>query len=85
MAQEIKTLSDVSKNAADDSNKNKEHIVEAMTRLRENADNLMKVVDNVNERITSLAASTEEIAASATMVGQVASELHDKFDKINAL
>ena len=56
-----------------------------MTRLRENADNLMKVVDNVNERITSLAASTEEIAASATMVGQVASELHDKFDKINAL
>ena len=85
VAQEIKTLSDVSKNAADDSNKNKEHIVEAMTRLRENADNLMKVVDNVNERITSLAASTEEIAASATMVGQVASELHDKFDKINAL
>jgi methyl-accepting chemotaxis protein len=56
-----------------------------MTRLRENADNLMKVVDNVNERITNLAASTEEIAASATMVGQVASELHDKFDKIRAL
>lgn len=85
VAQEIKTLSDVSKNAADDSNKNKEHIVGAMTRLRENADNLMKVVDNVNERITNLAASTEEIAASATMVGQVASELHDKFDKIRAL
>ncbi|MDE7322843.1 MAG: 4Fe-4S dicluster domain-containing protein [Lachnospiraceae bacterium] len=85
VAQEIKTLSDVSKNAADDSNKNKDHIVGAMTRLRENADNLMNVVDNVNERITNLAASTEEIAASATMVGQVASELHDKFDKISAL
>lgn len=45
----------------------------------------MKVVDDVNERINNLAASTEEIAASAAIVGQVASELHDKFDKINSL
>ena len=85
VAQEIKTLSDVSRGAADDSSKNKEQIVQAMTRLMESSENLMKVVDNVNERITNLAASTEEIAASATMIGQVASELHDKFDRINAL
>ncbi len=85
VAQEIKTLSDVSRGAADDSSKNKDQIVQAMTRLMQSSDNLMKVVDNVNERITNLAASTEEIAASATMIGQVASELHDKFDRINAL
>lgn len=85
VAQEIKTLSDVSRGAADDSSKNKDQIVQAMTRLMESSENLMKVVDNVNERITNLAASTEEIAASATMIGQVASELHDKFDRINAL
>ena len=85
VAQEIKTLSDVSRGAADDSSKNKDQIVRAMTRLMESSENLMKVVDNVNERITNLAASTEEIAASATMIGQVASELHDKFDRINAL
>lgn len=85
VAQEIKTLSDVSRGAADDSSKNKNQIVQAMTRLMESSENLMKVVDNVNERITNLAASTEEIAASATMIGQVASELHDKFDRINAL
>ncbi|MBO5031837.1 MAG: 4Fe-4S dicluster domain-containing protein [Lachnospiraceae bacterium] len=85
VAQEIKTLSDVSKGAADDSNKNKERIVEAINRLVQNSENLMKVVDDVNERITNLAASTEEIAASATMIGQVASELHDKFDRINSL
>lgn len=85
VAQEIKTLSDVSKGAADDSNKNKEHIVGAINRLIQNSENLMKVVDDVNERITNLAASTEEIAASATMIGQVANELHDKFDRINSL
>lgn len=85
VAQEIKSLSDISKGAADDSNKNKEHIVIAISRLMESSQNLMDVVDNVNERITNLAASTEEIAASATMIGQVASELHNKFDRINSL
>ena len=85
VAQEIKTLSDVSRGAADDSSKNKNQIVQAMTRLMESSENLMKVVDNVNERISNLAASTEEIAASATMIGQVAAELHDKFDRINSL
>lgn len=85
VAQEIKTLSDVSRGAADDSSKNKDQIVTAITRLMESSDNLMQIVDNVNERITNLAASTEEIAASATMIGQVASELHNKFDRIKAL
>ena len=85
VAQEIKTLSDVSRGAADDSSKNKEQIVSAMTKLMESSENLMKVVDNVNERISNLAASTEEIASSATMIGQVASELHSKFDSISAL
>ncbi len=85
VAQEIKTLSDVSKNAADDSNKNKESIVSAMNRLIENSQNLMKVVDDVNERINNLAASTQEIAASTTIIGEVASELHNKFDRISAL
>ena len=85
VAQEIKKLSDVSKGAADDSNKNKQHIVEAMDQLVYNSQNLMQVVDTVNERISSLAASTEEIASSAVIIGQIASELHNKFEKINAL
>lgn len=85
VAQEIKTLSDVSRGAADDSSRNKDQIVTAMAKLMESSENLMKVVDNVNERITNLAASTEEIAASATMIGQVAAELHNKFDRISAL
>lgn len=85
VAQEIKNLSEVSGGAADDSNRNKEQISAAMSKLTENSQKLMAVVDDVNGRISNLAASTEEIAASAAVIGQIANELHDKFERINAL
>jgi methyl-accepting chemotaxis protein len=85
VAQEIKNLSDVSKNAADDSDKNKAQIVTAMDRLAEKSKNLMDIVDDVNERITNLAASTQEIAASAQIIGEVADKLHGKFEDINRM
>lgn len=85
VAQEIKNLSEVSRGAADDSNCNKEQISAAMEKLTEDSRKLMAVVDDVNGRISNLAASTEEIAASATVVGQIANELHEKFERINSL
>lgn len=85
VAQEIKNLSEVSGGAADDSNRNKEQISVAMDKLTVNSQRLMAVVDDVNGRISNLAASTEEIAASAAVIGQIANELHDKFERINAL
>lgn len=85
VAEEIKKLSEVSSGAADDSNRNREQISVAMDRLTENSQKLMEVVDDVNGRISNLAASTEEIAASATAVGQIADELREKFEKINTL
>ena len=85
VAQEIKNLSEVSGGAADDSNRNKEQISAAMDKLTENSRKLMSVVDDVNGRISNLAASTEEIAASASVVGQIAKELRNKFERINAL
>ena len=59
--------------------------MEAMGKLIENSESLIKVVDDVNEKIANLAASTEEIASSATMIGKVASELHNKFYRISTL
>ena len=85
VAQEIKNLSESSRDTALDSNKNKEEIVSAMQKLADEADRLMEIVDDVNERISNLAASTEEIAASATMIGEVADELKEKFDVINKM
>lgn len=85
VAQEIKSLSESSKDTALDSNKNKKEIGNAMDRLAEESGHLMEIVDEVNERISSLAASTQEIAASATMIGEVSDELKGKFEELNRL
>ena len=85
VAQEIKSLSESSKDTALDSNKNKEEIVNAMNRLAEESEHLIQIVDEVNERISNLAASTQEIAASATMIGEVSDELKDKFEELNQM
>lgn len=85
VAQEIKSLSESSKDTALDSNKNKKEIVDAMDKLAGESEQLMRTVDEVNERISNLAASTQEIAASATVIGEVSGELKDKFDELNSM
>lgn len=85
VAEEIKNLSDSSKNTALDSNKNKDEIVAAMEVLAKESDRLMETVDQVNERINNLAASTEEIAASANMIGEISDGLKEKFEELRRL
>lgn len=85
VAQEIKSLSESSRDTALDSNKNKKEIGSAMDKLAEESRHLMEIVDEVNERISSLAASTQEIAASATMIGEVSDELKGKFEELNRM
>lgn len=85
VAAEIKNLSESSKNTAMDSNKNKAEIVDALEKLSQEAEHLMEIVDDVNERINNLAASTEEIAASASMVSEVSDNLENKFNQLNQL
>ena len=82
VAQEIKTLSETSKDTALGSNQNTEEIVNAMNVLTGETKRLMKIVDEVNDRINNLAASTEEIAASAAMVSEISEDLKSKFDRI---
>lgn len=85
VASEIKNLSESSRSTAQDSQRNKEEIVVAMNTLNEEAEKLMKIVDEVNGRITTLAASTEEIAASTDLVNEVTADLKEKFDSIAKL
>lgn len=82
VAEEIKNLSESSKDTALGSNQNKDEIARAMDKLTKEADRLMEIVDEVNERIANLAASTEEIAASATMVGEVSDTLKQRFEAL---
>lgn len=85
VADQIKVLSETSKSTATESNKNKQEIGEALQRITEESDRLMRIVDEVNERITTLAASTEEIAASASMAGSMSEDLKERFDILRNL
>ncbi len=82
VADEIKNLSDSSKETALGSNQNKSEIVAAMETLTEEAERLIQIVDKVNLKINNLAASTQEIAASAAMVGDISDTLKGRFEKI---
>ena len=53
-----------------------------MEGLTGEAQHLIQIVDEVNSKINNLAASTEEIAASASVVGEVSNKLKEQFEKI---
>ncbi len=78
IAENIKKLADSSKETASDSDRNKEEIQNAIINLLNDAEKLIDVIDGVNVRVTNLAASTEEIAASADMISTISSDLRGK-------
>lgn len=83
VADEIKKLSDTSKETAEDSNSNKEEISVAMNVISRNAEELIQIIAGVNERITNLAATTEEISASTDVVRGISENLKSKIDELN--
>lgn len=84
IAENIKKLADLSKDTASDSDSNKEQIQGAIEELLGNAEKLIEIIDGVNLRVTNLAASTEEIAASADMVSGISASLKDKLAALSA-
>lgn len=84
IAENIKKLADSSKDTASDSDANKEQIQTAITELLTDAKKLISVIDGVNLRVTNLAASTEEIAASADMVSTISGDLKEKLAELNS-
>lgn len=78
IAENIKKLADLSKDTASDSDSNKEQIQGAIEELLSDAEKLIEVIDSVNERVTNLAASTQEISASADAIKGVSDDLQDK-------
>ena len=83
IAENIKKLADSSKETASDSDANKEQIQTAISDLLKDAGKLIDVIDGVNLRVTNLAASTEEIAASADMVSTISADLKHKLAELN--
>ena len=82
IAENIKKLADSSKDTASDSDANKEQIQVAIEELLGDARELINVIDSVNVRVTNLASSTQEIAASADMVTSISAELKTKLRRL---
>ena len=82
IAENIKKLADSSKDTASDSDANKEQIQIAIEELLVDARELINIIDSVNVRVTNLASSTQEIAASADMVNSISAELKNKLRRL---
>ena len=85
VADEIKTLAENSRLTAGDSNNNKEEIEDAISHLIGESNHLMEIIDEVNGRMTNLAASTEEISASADMIAEISEDLQNKIQEITEI
>lgn len=85
VAEEIKNLSENSRATANDSNNNKNEISQAIGKLLEESDHLTEIIRDVDERMTNLAASTEEIAASTDTVKEISSDLKDKAAELKSM
>ena len=83
IAENIKKLADSSKDTASDSDRNKEEVQDAINNLFSDTEKLISIIDGVNIRVTNLAASTEEIAASADMVSTISADLREKLNRLH--
>ena len=85
VANEIKSLSDSSNSAAQDSNSNSIEVRKFMEDLMKHAENLSKLVSQVDDRVANLAAATEEISASTRMVESMSKHIQDRLEEIHNL
>lgn len=78
VATEIKSLAENSKNTATESNDNNNEIAKSLEKLQDEAKKLMVTVATVNDRTQNLAASTQEIAASADVISNISGMVMNK-------
>ena len=82
VAEQIKTLSDSSRSAAQDSSQNSVEIRKFMEDLTAQADKLSELVQRVNDRVSNFAASTEEISASSRVVEEMSKRVQEMLTEL---
>ncbi|MBQ7933919.1 MAG: hypothetical protein IJ327_03930 [Lachnospiraceae bacterium] len=82
VADQIKTLSESSREAAQDSSKNSVEIRKFLENLAQQASLLGSLVKQVNDRVSNLAAATEEISASSKVVEDMSKNVQEKLTEL---
>lgn len=85
VATEIKSLSESSQNAAHDTTNNSAEIKKYMENLMEQAQTLSDLVRQVDGRVGTLAASTEEISANTHLVEDLSRQIQGRLEHIRNL
>ena len=78
MADEINNLATSSRDTASRSNESQEKILQYVSKIIEDSKNLMDITADINIRVDNLAASTEQIAASADIILSTSDDVKDK-------
>lgn len=82
VADEINNLATDSRNTANRSSESQEQILESIGAIVADAEKLMKIVHAVNDRTQNLAASTEEISASAQVILEAADHVKENLKSL---
>lgn len=82
VADEINNLATDSRNTANRSNESQEQILSSIGVIAEDTRKLMEIVHAVNDRTQNLAASTEEIAASAQVILETADHVKEELQSL---
>ncbi len=78
VADEINNLATSSRDTASRSNASQEKILQYVSKIIEDSQNLMDITTDINLRVDSLAASTEQIAASAEVILTTSDDVKDR-------
>ena len=82
MASEINGLAASSKKTANRSNEGQNKIETAVNDIRDEAMNLIAIVERVCDKTSNLAASTQEIAASSSNITTISNEIKEKMNTL---
>lgn len=82
VADEINNLATSSRDTASRSNDSQEKILQYVSKIIEDSQNLMDITTDINIRVDSLAASAEQIAASAEVILTTSDDVKDKLGEL---
>lgn len=83
VADEIQALSQSSRAMADESDTNRTEIVKAIKMLMNETTELTNAIVDIEERLTNLAASSEEIAAETDVVKGISGSVRGRLEELN--
>lgn len=83
VADEVKALAESSRAMAEESDLNRTEIVEAIQKLMQETEELTHSITDINDRLTNLAASTQEVLAEADVVKGISGTVKNRLEDLN--